>query len=100
MKGVLIRYPFGISYALIKEMSLDATVFTIVSGQSQENTVRNNYTQQGVNLDNCEFIHAPTNSYWTRDYGPWFIAAGNQKISIVDFPYNRPAPTTMPFLCR
>jgi len=92
MKGVLIRYPFGISYALIKEMSLDATVFTIVSGQSQENTVRNNYTQQGVNLDNCEFIHAPTNSYWTRDYGPWFIAAGNQKISIVDFPYNRPRP--------
>lgn len=92
MKGVLIRYPFGISYALIKEMSIDAKVVTIVSGQSQENTVRNNYAQQGVNLDNCEFIHAPTNSYWTRDYGPWFIADGNQKISIVDFPYNRPRP--------
>jgi agmatine deiminase len=92
MKGVLIRYPFGISYALIKEMSMDAHVITIVSGQSQENTVRNNYAQNGVNLANCQFIHAPTNSYWTRDYGPWFIADGNEKISVINFPYNRPRP--------
>lgn len=92
LKGVLIRYPFGISYALIKEMSLDAKVFTIVSNQTQENTVRSNYTQQGVNLANCEFIHAPSNSYWTRDYGPFFIAEGNEKVSIVNFPYNRPRP--------
>ncbi|MBE0637499.1 MAG: agmatine deiminase family protein [Bacteroidales bacterium] len=91
-KGVLIRYPFGISYALIKEMSMEAIVYTIVSNQTQENTVRTAYTQNGVNLSNCEFIHAPTNSYWTRDYGPFFIATGNEKISIVDFPYNRPRP--------
>jgi len=92
LKGVLIRYPFGISYALIKEMSLHAKVLTIVSNQTQENTVRSAYSQNGVNLANCEFIHAPTNSYWTRDYGPFFVAEGNQKISVVNFPYNRPRP--------
>lgn len=92
MKGVLIRYPFGISYALISEMAADAKVITIVSNQSQENTVRSNFIQHGVNLNNCEFIHAPTNSYWTRDYGPWFIAEGEERISIVNFPYNRPRP--------
>lgn len=90
--GVLIRYPFGISYSLIREMSLHAKVYTIVANQSQENTVRANYAANNVNLSNCEFIYAPTNSYWTRDYGPFFIAEGDDRISVVNFPYNRPRP--------
>ena len=53
MQGVLIRYPFGISYSIIAEMSEDIMVTTIVSGQSQENTVTNYYSSNGVNLDNC-----------------------------------------------
>jgi len=91
-KAVLVRYPFGIPVSLIREMARDAEVITLVSGVSQENTVRNQYTQAGVNLANCSFIHAPTESYWTRDYGPWFIAFGDAQVGIVDFPYNRPRP--------
>jgi agmatine/peptidylarginine deiminase len=91
-KGVLVRYPFGIPVSLIREMARDAIVTTLVTNLSQENTVRNIYTQAGVNLQNCNFIYAPTDSYWTRDYGPWFIAFGNSQIGIVDFPYNRPRP--------
>ena len=91
MQGVLIRYPFGISYAVIAEMAEDIQVVTIVSSVAQQNTVLNNYLSNGVNTDNCTFLVAPTESYWTRDYGPWYIFDGNDEPGIVDFPYNRPS---------
>ncbi len=91
-KGALIAYPFGIPMTVIREMARDAIVTTLVTGLSQENTVRSQYTTAGVNLDNCNFIYAQSDSYWTRDYGPWFIAYGDNQVGIVDFPYNRPRP--------
>jgi len=92
MHGVLIRYPFGIPYAVIKEMAEDIMVVTIVEDQSEEVYVLNQYNSNGVDTANCEFLHAPTNSYWTRDYGPWFVFDGNDNPGIVNFPYNRPRP--------
>jgi len=92
MEGVLIAYPFGISVSIIKEMAEDVKVTTIVANASQESTVRNTYTSGGVNLNNCNFVYAASDSYWTRDYGPWFITDGNGKVGIVDFTYNRPRP--------
>jgi len=46
----------------------------------------------GVNMNNVEFIIGPTDSYWTRDYGPWWVVDGNNNMSVVDFTYNRPRP--------
>ncbi|MCK4311616.1 MAG: agmatine deiminase family protein [Candidatus Cloacimonetes bacterium] len=92
MEGVLIRYPFGIYYNLIAEMSQETVVTTIVLNQYQEDLVTNNYTNNGVNLANCNFLHAPTDSWWTRDYGPWYVVDGNNQVGIVNFPYNRPRP--------
>jgi agmatine/peptidylarginine deiminase len=92
MQSVLIRYPFGISYAIIREMSLDINVITIVASTSEQTTVLNNYTSNNVNIANCSFLIAPTNTYWSRDYGPWFIFDGNDEPGIIDFPYNRPRP--------
>ena len=91
-KGALIAYPFGIPMTVIREMARDAIVTTLVTGLSQENTVRGQYTAAGVNLDHCNFLYAQSDSYWTRDYGPWFIAYGDDQVGIVDFPYNRPRP--------
>lgn len=93
MQGVLIRYPFGIPMALIKEMAEDEiTVTTIVSSNSQKTTVINQYIASGVDTSHCNFLIAGTNSYWTRDYGPWFESDSSNQIGIVDFPYNRPRP--------
>ena len=92
MEGVLIRYPFGISYEIIAEMAEDIEVVTIVANSAQQSYVESQYLSHGVNLDNCKFLIAPTNSYWTRDYGPWFIFTGNDEQGIVDFIYNRPRP--------
>jgi len=92
MQGVLIRYPFGISYSIIAEMSEDVEVVTIVASSSEQSFVYNQYQSNGVNLDNCIFLIASSDSYWTRDYGPWFIFNGDDEQGIVDFTYNRPRP--------
>lgn len=92
MQGVLIRYPFGISYDVIAEMSEDVEVVTIVASTSEENYVYSQYQSNGVNVDNCDFLIAPSNSYWTRDYGPWFVFNGDDEQGIVDHIYNRPRP--------
>ncbi len=91
-QAVLIRYSFGIPYSLIREMANDIEVVTLVASSSQANTVLNLYTTNNVNTANCSFLIAPTDSYWTRDYGPWCVFDGDNEPGIVDFPYNRPRP--------
>lgn len=92
MTGALIAYPFGINYDVIAEMAENVTVCTIVNSLSQENTVLSQYSNHGVDTDHCTFLIAPTDTYWTRDYGPWFIFNGNNEQGITDFTYNRPRP--------
>ena len=96
MEGVLIEYNtisgFGISYQIIKEMAEDVEVVTIVASTSEQNYVTSQYQSHGVNLDNCVFLIAPSDSIWTRDYGPWFIFNGDDEQGIVDMIYNRPRP--------
>ncbi len=91
MQGVLIRYPFGISTSLIAAMAEDVIIYCLVSNNS-ENSAYNSMNNAGVNMDNVEFINGSTDSYWTRDYGPWWVVDGNGEIGIVDFTYNRPRP--------
>ena len=90
MSGALIAYPFGITYNVIAEMAENVTVVTIVDSLSQESSVLSQYTSHGVNTSHCSFLIAPTDTYWTRDYGPWFIFNGNDEQGVVDFTYNRP----------
>ena len=92
MQGVLIRYPFGISYQIIAEMSEDVEVVTVVASSSEQSYVYSQYQSHGVNIDNCDFLIAASDSYWTRDYGPWFIFNGDDELGIVDMIYNRPRP--------
>lgn len=92
--GAVIAYTngFGIPMSLIREIAKDAILTTLVPNANAENTVRNLYTQNRINLDNCRFMHIPVDSYWTRDYGPMYITYGTNQIGIVDFPYNRIRP--------
>ncbi len=91
MQGALIRYPFGISLDLIAEMSEDLIIYCLVSSALQ-NTAYNSMNAGGVNMNNVEFILGATDSYWTRDYGPWWVVDGNNDIVVVDHTYNRPRP--------
>jgi len=91
MSGVLIRYPFGISLDIIRELSEDIIIYCLVSASSQ-NAASNSMISGNVNMENVEFVIGATDSYWTRDYGPWWVVDGNRNMSIVDFTYNRPRP--------
>ena len=91
MSGVLIRYPFGISTSLIREMAEDVKIYCLVSSSSQ-NSAYNSMNGAGVDMNNVEFITGSTDSYWTRDYGPWWVVDGNSDVGVVDFTYNRPRP--------
>ncbi len=92
MQAVLVRYPFGVPLSLIREMAENDTVITIVANAAEQNTVTSMYQNNGVDLNHCKFLYAQTDSYWVRDYGPWFVFDGDLNAGIVDFPYNRPRP--------
>eukprot|EP01052_Picozoa_sp_SAG31_P045083 SAG31_NODE_8104_length_1522_cov_1.900914_1_plen_335_part_00 len=48
----------------------------------------------GVDLNRVFFLEAITDSYWTRDFGPWWTADSRDADAsgIVDFMYDRPRP--------
>jgi agmatine deiminase len=92
MQGVLVRYPFGVPVSVMKEIAEDVTLVVICEDAGEKNEVTNTFNNYGVNINNVEFLYAKTNSWWVRDYGPWFIFDGNNEPGIVDFPYNRPRP--------
>ncbi|HNV62857.1 MAG TPA: agmatine deiminase family protein, partial [Candidatus Cloacimonas acidaminovorans] len=88
---VLIRYPLGIPVSLVVQLANTANVICIVSS-SQQSSAISTFTNAGVNMERVSFLNAATDSYWTRDYGPWFIFDGNGEYGVVDFIYNRPRP--------
>lgn len=98
MQSVLVSYGtlfgggLGIPISLVQEMAEDIEVITIVSNANIQQIVQNIYTSNGVNMENITYIITPVDSYWVRDYGPWFVFDGNKNPGIVDFPYNRPRP--------
>ncbi len=90
MQGVMIRYPLGIPTNLVTQMSNNCHVYCIVDPDFQ-NQAQNTFQSAGVNMDNLTFVNAPTDSYWIRDYGPWYIFEGRNP-AIVDNIYNRARP--------
>ncbi len=90
MQAVMIVYPLGIPVELVKEMAEDCKVITVVTSYEQNYAV-SEFQSAGVNMNNVEFLNASTNSYWIRDFGPWYIFDGKEP-AIVDNKYNRPRP--------
>ncbi|MBQ3362446.1 MAG: agmatine deiminase family protein [Muribaculaceae bacterium] len=88
MQGVMIRYPLGIPVSLVKSLAENCQVYCIVS-QSQQSSARSSFNNAGVNMNRVTFVIANSDSYWVRDYGPWYIFAGKTP-AIVDNVYNRP----------
>ena len=88
MQGVMIRYPLGIPTSLVAQLSNNCHVYCIVQSYLQS-SAEYDFQNAGVNMDNLTFVNAPTDSYWVRDYGPWYIFEDRHP-AIVDNIYNRP----------
>ncbi len=91
MGGVMVTYPLGIPADLVRELSQITQVRVLVNSASDSVQARNYFNYQQVNLDNVRFWIINHDSYWTRDYGPWFVVNGNDSVNVIDFVYNRPS---------
>ena len=90
MQGVMIRYPLGIPTSLVAQLANNCHVYCIVSNNYQ-GQAQSSFQSAGVDMSNVTFVNAPTDSYWVRDYGPWYIFEDREP-AIVDNIYNRPRP--------
>ena len=90
MQGVMIRYPLGIPTSLVVQLANNCHVYCIVSS-SYQSSAQSSFQSAGVNMDNVTWVNAASDSYWVRDYGPWYIFE-DRNPAIVDNVYNRPRP--------
>lgn len=90
-KGAIVRYPLGLPYTMLANISANDLLYVIVTTANQS-TANTNLSANGVNMANVRYINAATDSYWVRDYGPWYIFDADSNLKIVDFTYNRPRP--------
>ena len=90
MQAVIISYPVGIPYDFVRLLSERAQVYVLVESR-YENGARYCFQYAGCNMENISFFHMTTDSYWVRDFGPWFIFDGLEP-AIVDNAYNRDRP--------
>ena len=90
MQGVMIRYPLGIPTSLVAQLADNCMVYCIVS-TSYQSQAQSSFQSAGVNMNNVTFVNAQSDSYWVRDYGPWYIFE-DRNPAIVDNIYNRPRP--------
>lgn len=91
MEGVMIAYPLGVPVSLVRELSLITNVKVIVNNGSDSVTARNYFSNNQVNMDNVQFWRIRHDSYWVRDYGPWYVIDGHDSVNVIDFVYNRPS---------
>ena len=90
MGGVMIAYPLGIPVALVRELSQITQVKVIVSSGYDSLQAKPYFSDNQVNMSNVEFWLINHDSYWVRDYGPWFVIDGQDSVRVIDFTYNRP----------
>lgn len=99
-QGVIVAAPssywgsgvsFGVPYSLIAELSQEDTVYLICASSSQS-SVRTTLQNNGVNMNHLKFVTHEIDSYWCRDYSPWFIEYGDKQVGMIDYVYNRPRP--------
>ncbi len=87
--GVMIRYPLGLPYNLLRDMD-DQVILHVVVSSGYLSSAQNNLSANGVDMDQVEFLVRNNDSIWTRDYGPWFVFSGNGELGIINHTYNRP----------
>ncbi len=64
----------------------------LIATQNQA-SVQNYLTTNGIDLTNVEFLNAPSNSIWIRDYAANTVYTNDVgELALVDWIYNRPRP--------
>lgn len=81
--GTVIGYPTGLPLStLAVELAQDDTLFVFAGDPAKRARAQAELAGYGVNMSNVEFVDAPTDMFYTRDFGApqTFVAAGRQRM--------------------
>lgn len=91
-EGVIVqpgKGPFEYYRSMIKNIiAAKAIPFIIVKDSSEERKVKDKVLA-GMDMRKVQFIHMDYDTYWSRDYSPWFIYENGVR-AIVDHNYKKP----------
>jgi len=73
---------------IIRVMSSSEKVFICVNDSAMEEAARKVLKQNDVGSNQIFFHHIPTNSSWTRDFGPIFVRDTSGNLVITDWIFN------------
>jgi agmatine/peptidylarginine deiminase len=100
--GVIVTWASNtdILTKIVKEVVDVAKAYIVVSSSSQQTTVQNTLTSNGISLTNVRFIIAAYNSVWQRDYGPIMYYDSSNNWGVNDYIYRhwsaRPSDDAIP----
>ncbi|MBI1225505.1 MAG: T9SS type A sorting domain-containing protein [Bacteroidetes bacterium] len=81
-------------YSILTEIAVNAAlevkVLIFCDTEAVKNSAEASLLAAGANMDNIEFVIAPNNSIWIRDYGPNSVYANDvEDLNFIDWVYNR-----------
>lgn len=79
---------------IVRAARLECRVVIACSTQQIVDQAKSTLTSKGIDItSNVEFVIAPNNSIWVRDYGPNCVYANDvDSLYFIDWIYNRPRP--------
>jgi agmatine deiminase len=79
---------------IVRAARLECKVIIACSTQQTVDQAKSTLTSKGIDItSNVEFVIAPNNSIWVRDYGPNSVYANEvDSLYLIDWIYNRPRP--------
>ena len=78
----------GVFAEMIASLTQSEKVFLLVNDKALEAAARKEIAEKNATLDQVEFVHIPTDTSWTRDYGPIFVRNEKNKLVITDWIFN------------
>ena len=96
-RGLLLRWTSTFDAELVAIATAISTteppaeVTVVVADGSGQNSAAAALAAGGANMARIDFLVAPSNSVWMRDYGPRFVLE-DKALAIIDHTYNRPRP--------
>ncbi len=75
---------------IVRAAQTETNVYIVCT---DSNAVKSSLTSAGIPDTNLEFVIAPFNAIWCRDYGQWNIYTNDvDSLALIDWVYNRPRP--------
>jgi agmatine/peptidylarginine deiminase len=97
VEAIMVRWPANATYNLLwsqflAPVALDVRIYVICQSPTDTTNARSYFLSHGVPVDSMVFQIRTTDSFWIRDYGPWWVwQQTSWNRAIVDWIYNRPA---------